>query len=55
MFATIAIESEINNWYIDEMAYTGSDHEVIRFSINTDSENTLINSLLLLLFIHIAY
>jgi hypothetical protein len=27
------------------MAYTGSDHEVIRFSINTDSENTLINPL----------
>jgi exonuclease III len=41
-FATTAIESEIDNWYIDEEAYTGSDHEVIRISINIDSENNLI-------------
>jgi hypothetical protein len=41
-FAIIVIESKIDNWYIDE-AYTGSDHEVIRFSINKDSEDNLIN------------
>jgi hypothetical protein len=44
-FATIAIESKVDNWYIDEEAYTGSDHEVIRFSINKDSENNPINSI----------
>jgi predicted transcriptional regulator len=39
----MAIESKIDNWYIDEEAYTGSDYEVIRFSINKDSEDNLIN------------
>ena len=43
IFATIAIESKINNWYIDEEAYTGSDHEVIRFSINKNFEDNLIS------------
>jgi exonuclease III len=42
-FATTAIESKVDNWHIDEEAYTGSDHEVIRFSINRDSENNLIS------------
>ena len=38
------MESEIDNQYIDEEAYTGSDHEIIRFSIsNIDSENNSIN------------
>jgi hypothetical protein len=45
IFATIVIESKIDNWYIDEEAYIGSDHEVIRFSINKDSEDNLINSI----------
>jgi hypothetical protein len=44
-FAIIEIESKIDNWYIAEEAYTGSDHEVIRFSINKDSEDNLINSI----------
>ena len=43
IFAIIVIESKIDNWYIDEEAYTGSDHEVIRFSINKDSEDNLIS------------
>ena len=44
-FATIAIESKIDNWCIDKEAYTGSDHEVIRFSINKDSEDNQISSI----------
>jgi predicted transcriptional regulator len=43
IFATIEIESKIDNWCIAEKAYTGLDHEVIRFSINKDSEDNLIN------------
>jgi hypothetical protein len=43
IFAIIVIESKIDNWYIDEEAYTGLDHEVIRFLINKDSEDNLIN------------
>jgi hypothetical protein len=35
-FATRAIEADIDNWYIDKEADTGSDHEVIRFSIYTE-------------------
>jgi hypothetical protein len=42
-FAIIEIESKIDNWYIAEKAYTGSDHKIIRFSINKDSEDNLIN------------
>jgi hypothetical protein len=44
-FATKAIETEIGNWYIDEEAGTGSDHEVIRFSIYTSSTKTAIDPL----------
>jgi hypothetical protein len=43
IFAIIEIESKIDNWCIDNKAYTGLDHEVIRFSINKDSEDNLIN------------
>ena len=43
IFAIIVIESKIDNWCIDEEAYTGSDHEVIRFSINKDSEDNIIS------------
>jgi hypothetical protein len=42
-FVIIEIESKIDNWCIAEKAYIGSDHEVIRFSINKDSEDNLIN------------
>jgi hypothetical protein len=44
-FATKAIETDIGNWYIDEEAGTGSDHELIRFSIYTSSTKTAIDPL----------
>ena len=43
IFTIIVIESKINNQYIDEEAYTRLDHEVIRFSINKDTEDNIIS------------
>ena len=45
-FATPAIKSNIVNWYIDKEIATGSDHEVIRFSILTDNSEVFNNPIL---------
>ena len=42
-FVIKAIKADIDNWYINEEAATGSDHELIHYFIQTDLTDLFIN------------
>ena len=44
IFATKELNNMLLNWEIDEDKVTDSDHEIILFSINIDSDNLIENS-----------
>ena len=42
-FVTQRLHSKISDWYIDESNASGSDHELIRFSIRTEATRLVEN------------
>src|SRR5439155_10059077 len=43
MFANNTMMSHISNWVVDCENHTGSDHMLIRFNIETDKRNTVVD------------